>query len=185
MNKIVAGLLVVGVAAFGFASAKDLEATFYDVRGDVLETASVGTSAIASDLGDLEDASYETVNVAGFSARFNVLQEGDDIMAASVRLDQADDDISLAEVVNVLAGNSHGVALLSNGTPSEGVVTQVIAFQPDMTASVAPQQATHLTLIVNDQVTTYEVTALGAGSLRSVLVQDTNGNPISLLGATL
>ena len=65
-------------------------------------------------------------------------------MAASVRLDQADETTSLAEIVRVLAGNSHGVALLSNGTPSEGVVTQVIAFQPDMTASVASQQATRI-----------------------------------------
>lgn len=179
--------LVAGLAVIGSSFAKDLayDATFTDANDTFIETSTISTGNIASALGDLEDARFVTLNVNGTQARFQILRAGDDVMASSVRLDLADNNsMSLNDVIRDISNASYGVALFSDGTLSNGTVTQVVPFQADMMASIAPQNATHLTLIIGGQVTTYDIQALGAGSLRSVVVSTPNGNT-NLLATTL
>jgi hypothetical protein len=171
----------------GSAFAKDLAyaATFVDAKGDVINTASVSTGNIASDLGDIEDARFVTLNINGTHARFQVLQAGEDVMASSVRLALADhDNMTLNDVARDISNASYGIAIFSEGTLEQGTVSQVIPFNAGMMASVAPQNASHLTLIIAGQVTTYDIQALGAGNLRSVIVSTPNGNS-SLLAMML
>jgi hypothetical protein len=179
--------LVASLALVGSTFAKDLayDATFVDAQGDVINTASVSTGNIASDLGDIEDARFVTLNINGTQARFHVLKAGEDVMAASVRLDLADNaSMSLNDVARDISNANYGVAIFSDGTLDQGTVTQVVPFNVDMMASVAPQNATHLTLLIGGQVTTYDIQALGAGNLRSVIVSTPTGSS-SLLAAIL
>jgi hypothetical protein len=179
--------LLASLTLLGGAFAKDLayNATFVDAKGDIISTVSITTGNIASDLGDLEDARFVTLNIDGTQARFHVLQAGEDVMASSVRLDLADNaSMSLTDVTRDISNASYGVAIFSDGSLEHGTVTQVVPFNANMMASIAPQNASHLTLIIGGQVTTYDIQALGAGNLRSVIVDTPNGNS-SLLAAML
>lgn len=179
--------LVASLTLIGSTFARDLayDATFADASGTFIETSTISTGNIASALGDLEDARFVTLNLNGTQARFQILSAGDDVMASSVRLDLADNgSMSLNDVIRDISSASYGVALFSDGNLENGTVTQVVPFQADMMTSIAPQNATHLTLIIGGQVTTYDIQALGAGSLRSVVVNTPNGNT-NLLATTL
>ncbi len=179
--------LVASLTLISGAFAKDLayDATFANARGTILETSTISTGNIASALGDLEDARFVTLNINGTQARFQILRAGDNVMASSVRLDLADNSsMSLNDVIRDISNATYGVAIFSNGTLENGTVTQVVPFQAGMMASIAPQNASHLTLIMGGQVTSYNIQALGSGQLRSVVVNTPNGNT-NLLATTL